>query len=163
MAQVTACRVCERVATVNLDEDTVCGLWVCDLHKEALISSAEAAAREPREKRALGFGVLVGSRDGDSLAPLKCDKCRAEWSSIKIGALCPWCFSWFAWLLNEGRVKCFESLTCEPADLRYEQEVARRSDRLSSAVRSGVITKDEALALFDEWAEASREAEAHYV
>ena len=34
---------------------------------------------------------------------------------------------------------------------------------LSSAVRSGVITKNEALSLFDEWAEASREAEAHYV
>ena len=160
---MSACRVCARVATVNLDEATVSGLWVCALHEEALISSAEAAAREPREKRALGFGVLVGSRDGDSLAPLKCDKCPAEWSSIKIGALCPWCFSSFAWLLNEERAKCFESLTCEPADSRYEQEVTRRSDRLVSAVRSGVISKDEALSLFDEWAEASREAEAHYV
>ena len=160
---MSACRVCARVATVNLDEATVSGLWVCDLHEEALISSAEAAAREPKAKRALGFGVLVGSRDGDNLAPLKCDKCRAEWSSINSGTLCPWCLSSFAWLLNEERAKCFESLTCEPSDSRYEQEIARRSDRLSSAVRSGVITKDDALSLFDEWAEASREAEAHYV
>jgi hypothetical protein len=108
-----------------------------------------------RHSRALGYGVALDHVDELGEAPLRCDRSTIDaphsWTGSP-GAPCLWCLVHHVERLREDRTSALASIDLDPDDSRYSDEVIRRGERLTRALASGLVTRDEALTTFDRWA-----------
>jgi len=152
------CRICSRTAEINLDE-TAGNLPLCHAHGELVVEELRNARNLDRASRALGYGLpAYGSRPedlGDS-TELRCDQSTVELNAHRWlgrpGDACYWCLALHVERLREERARALAPIDYDEQDARYKDEVIRRGRRLTNAATIGLVTRAEALTLFDRWA-----------
>ena len=155
------CRICSRTAGINLDE-TAGLLPLCTTHGELVIEELRNARTLDRNARALGFGQPAYGRDvlpdgtpTPGVIELRCDHSTVELDAHRWhgrpGDPCYWCLALHVERLREERDRALAPIEYDEQDARYRDEVIRRGRRLTNAVSIGLVTRAEALNLFDRW------------
>ena len=146
------CRVCHRAASESyqLSVESL-PVSLCATHKTLISSTVDLISSTEVESRALGFGVALDDIDRAGSAPLKCQKCAAQWTGVP-GSLCDWCLVRHVDLLAEQRELVLADCQYDPDDQRYKAEIIRRGQQLVNAVSIGLVSQLEAQQVFDRWA-----------
>jgi hypothetical protein len=149
----TKCRICRRPATANMDPD-----WgylpVCAHHEKYLDEALLDFWNKHPQDRLVGFGLALETINPDQPddTHVRCDKVPLKDGHLWIGSVsapCMTCLVLYVEMIVEDRKRILSPLEMDPENIGYEKCVAQRGKDLKRYIEIGLISRDEALSMFD--------------
>ena len=150
----TKCRICRRPATANMDPDWAY-LPVCAHHEKYLDEALLDFWNKHPQDRLVGFGLALETINPEQpdLTHVRCDKVPLKDGHLWIGSVtapCMTCLILYVEMIVEDRNRILGPLDADPENTKpYKDEVIRRGKDLRRYVEIGLISRDEALSMFD--------------
>ena len=149
----TKCRICRRPATANMDPD-----WgylpVCAHHEKYLDEALLDFWSKHPQDRLVGFGLALETINPDQPddTHVRCDKVPLTDGHLWIGyvtAPCMTCLILYVEMIVEDRKRILSPLEIDPENIDYAKCVAQRGKDLKRYIEIGLISRNEALSMFD--------------
>lgn len=151
---MTNCRVCGSIAT----EFVIDGIRLpfCSLHFGLIQEVVKTSMATPRDRRAIGLLRNQG-QTSDLNFEFRCDRSSLAEPHSEIGPenfegrTCPDCLRLHVERIQEERARLLGPIDYDPEDARYLEAVKVRHGRLEHGIEAGIITREEAVRVFERW------------
>lgn len=151
---MTNCRVCSSIAT-EFEIDGI-GFPLCSLHHQFVREVIETSVATPKERRAIGL-LRKQSQTSEYSYEFRCDGSSVAEPHSEIGSeslegrSCYDCLAIHLDRIREERAKLLAPIDRDPNDLHYLDAVKVRHGFLERGIEIGLVTRDEALRVFERW------------
>jgi len=129
-------------------------LPVCAHHEKYLDEALLDFWNKHPQDRLVGFGLALETINPDQPddTHVRCDKVPLKDGHLWIGSVsapCMTCLVLYVEMIVEDRKRILSPLEMDPENIGYEKCVAQRGKDLKRYIEIGLISRDEALSMFD--------------
>jgi hypothetical protein len=129
-------------------------LPVCAHHEKYLDEALLDFWNKHPQDRLVGFGLALETINPDQpdVTRVRCDKVPLTDGHLWIGSVsapCMTCLVLYVEMIVEDRKRILTPLEIDPDNLDYQKYVALRGKDLKRYIEIGLISRDEALSMFD--------------